>query len=70
MPRDFIYKVELSNGVVETATTNKGAFYAGALAASQYNKRHPDKDDVKVARFLPTEDGNDGHSLRIVERAD
>ena len=65
----FTYKVELSNGEIEEVTTNRGAMYAGALAASQYNRRHPDKDDVKVARFLPVEGGNDGHSLIQVERA-
>jgi len=64
------YKVELSNGVVETVTTDRGAMYAGALGAAQYNRRNPDKDDVKVARFLPVEGGTDGHSLIQYERAE
>ena len=64
------YRVELSNGAIETVSTNRGAMYGGALACSQYNKRNPDKADVKVSGFLPIEGGADGHSLQQVEMVD
>ncbi len=49
----FTYKVELSNGVIESVTTNKVAMVAGAMACAQYHKRNPDKPRPKVANFLP-----------------
>ena len=66
MMNEETYRVELTNGVIETVSTRKGAFYGGALACSRYNKRNPDKPDVKVSRFLPIEGGADGRSLQQI----
>jgi hypothetical protein len=66
----FTYKVELSNGVIESVTTSRGAIYAGAVACAQYHHRNPDKPRPKVANFLPVEGGTDGHSVIQYEGAE